>query len=339
MEVVPEARPVSSNATIARVLVADVGGTNARFALAENSTTGPPVFRNTRTLACADHEDLASAIRAYLSSLTVRCPAAAVIAVAGPVTRGIAKLTNLAWSVSEPELCDLGFGQVRLVNDYCALAAAAPALGDRDLLRVGPALARASDENVAIIGAGTGLGVSALVRERGRNMTLVGEGGHISFAPETDAEIKVLQFLGRRYGRVSAERILSGPGLVQLYRTLCAMEGSAPQFDAAPDVIELAVRNGGSGRRAVEMFCEIFGAVAGDLALTFGARGGVLMSGGLTLALGAFLERGGFRRRFEGKGRLADLVKTIPTHLITRSDAALLGCARLGCDLARAGAS
>lgn len=259
-----------------------------------------------------------------------------VLAVAGPVDGGDVEMTNLSWRIGEAGLRARGFPAVQLVNDYRALAASAGMLKDQDLVDLGSVKSATRDGTIAIIGAGTGLGVSALVREAGKSVAVTGEGGHIGFAPEGAREIEVLNILARRHGRVSAERIVSGPGLVQLYSALCTIAGSAPQFGDPPGIVEQAVRRRGLARDAVEMLCGIFGAVAGDAALFYGARGGVLISGGLSLALASFLKQGLFRQRFEGKGRLAPLVRSIPTRLIVRPDAALLGCAALARDLSMA---
>ena len=311
-------------------VVGDVGGTNARFALADLSDPACPRIENLQHLPSADFESLEAALAAYLQGAKpTQLPPLAVIAVAGPVNDGEAILTNLSWHASEAALRELGFAEAHLVNDFRALSASADSLADADLEVVGPALPRIADETIALVGAGTGFGSAALVREADKAVALAGEGGHIGFSPEDDEEIEILRVLTQRFGRVSIERIVSGPGLVNLYSALCTIDGASEAFDEPPQIVAAAEKGDGLARRTVERFCAIFGAAAGDIALTFGARGGVLIAGGLSEAMTRFLKAGPFRERFEGKGRLAHMVREIPTHMITRPDAALLGCARL----------
>lgn len=317
------------------VLVGDVGGTHARFALAEGDPARPQI-RDLAHLPSADFTSLEAAVAAYLEKTQPKTrPHIATIAVAGPVVDGKVTLTNLSWHASESKLTEMGLAKAKLINDFRALAAAADALGTNDLDAIGPDLPRADDAPIVIAGAGTGFGTSALVREKGKSITVASEGGHIGFSPEDETEAAVLRILMRRFGRVSIERIVSGPGLVNLYEALCEIEGAKPQFSEPPQILSEAEREDGTAREAVERFCAIFGAAAGDLALAFGARGGVLLAGGLSEALTPFLKAGAFRARFEGKGRLAHLVRAIPTHMITRDDAALLGCAKVAHELAR----
>ena len=167
------------------------------------------------------------------------------------------------------------------------------------------------------------------MREQGKIIALAGEGGHIGFSPEDAQEREIHAVLMRRFGRVSIERIVSGPGLVNLYAALCEIAATKSEFTDPHQIVAAAQTGQTVAREAVERFCAIFGAAAGDLALAFGARGGVLIAGGLSEAMTAFLRAGAFRARFEGKGRLAHLVRDIPTHMILRPDAALLGCARI----------
>jgi glucokinase len=253
----------------------------------------------------------------------------AVLAVAGPVDDGEAVLTNLSWHVRSSALVALGFAAVSLINDFRALAAAADALQEDDLEQVGPHLSRPKETTIALVGAGTGFGAAALVREPSKAIALAGEGGHIGFSPEDDEEDAILRSLRARFGRVSIERILSGPGLVNLYAALADIHGEANALADPHGILAAAAQKQHLAMRAVERFAGIFGATSGDIALTFGARGGVLLAGGLSEAMLGILKAGSFRRRFESKGRLSDFVRAIPTHLIRRQDAALLGCARL----------
>ena len=315
-------------------VVGDIGGTNARFAIADLSDPARPVFSNLLHLPSADYDSLKDALDDYLGRVKPEpAPLRAVLAIAGPVTDGEVILTNLSWHASEAALKTLGFREARLINDFRALAASANALGDADLDRIGPDLRRAANATIALVGAGTGFGASALVREPGKSIALAGEGGHIGFSPEDETEVEILKVLMRRFGRVSVERIVSGPGIVNLYQALCEIDGAEAQFREPPEIVEAAEKGDKRARAAVDRFCAIFGAAAGDIALAFGARGGVLIAGGLSEAMTGFLKASQFRARFEGKGRLAHLVREIPTHMILREDAALLGCARLAVDL------
>lgn len=309
-------------------LIGDVGGTNARFALADLADPARPEIRALDHLPSADYDSLEAAIAAYLKKTGTAPPPVAVLAVAGPVSDGEVALTNLSWKTSERALAKLGFKRAHLVNDFRALAAAADSLGDGDLELIGPDLAREADATIAIVGAGTGFGSSALVKGHSKSIALAGEGGHIGFSPEDDTEIEILKILSKRFGRVSIERIVSGPGLVNLYEALCEIEGTKPEFSEPPQILDAADKSK-IAHAAVERFCAIFGAAAGDIALAFGARGGVLLAGGLSEATVKFLKAGAFRARFENKGRLAHLVRAIPTHLIRHEEAALLGCAKL----------
>lgn len=318
----------------ALAVVGDIGGTNARFALADFTAPTQPKLHDELHLSSADFATLEDALAAYLDRVGVsERPSAAVLAVAGPVMHGEVKLTNLSWHTSETAIVQLGFAHARLINDFRALAASADALGDEDLELIGPALPRAANRSIAIVGAGTGFGQAALVREPGNAIALAGEGGHIGFSPEDEVEIEILKQLMRRFGRVSIERIVSGPGLINLYAALCEIEGCKARFDDPHQIMAAAKDDDPRARDAVERFCAIFGAAAGDIALTFGARGGVLIAGGLSQAMGPFLKTGSFRARFEGKGRLAHLVREIPTYRIVTNNAALVGCARIAASL------
>lgn len=316
------------NAPAPFAVVGDIGGTNARFAIADLSHPAAPRLAAMAHLSSANYSSLEQALGAYLSTAPIQ-PRLAVLAVAGPVQDGEALLTNLSWHVERRTLLSAGFGAVSLVNDFCALAAAADTLNDDDLERIGPDLPRRADATIALVGAGTGFGAAALVREPGKAIALAGEGGHIGFSPEDEEEVEILRLLRARFGRVSIERILSGPGLVNLYSALAALHDAPEELEDPHAIVDAAAGGQALAIRALERFAAIFGAAAGDIALTFGARGGVLLAGGLSEAVLSVLKSGAFRCRFEGKGRLSDFVRSVPTHLVKRQDAALLGCARL----------
>ena len=307
------------------VLVGDVGGTHARFAIVDVSTD--PWRIDNRLSLDDSFRSFAEAMRAGIERLGAR-PEAVSIAVAGPVSNGAVSFTNRGWRASEEDLRTLGFRHALLINDFAALAFAAQDLPARDVQTIGPKLAGLSDEPISIVGAGTGFGVSCLARYRGRAVPISSEGGHIGFAPSNAREMEVLRVLARKFGRVSIERILSGPGIENLHGALAEIAGMrAEPRDAA--AIQSQAENGDKlASETISIFCSVFGSVAGDFALAHGARGGVFLAGGVAQKLVKQIERSDFRERFEAKGRLSHYVRPIPTRLILTEDAAFLGAAR-----------
>jgi glucokinase len=308
-------------------LVGDVGGTNARLAVVD--AVGH--IRNPRTYPCKDYPGLADIVAEYLERTIGKARLAkAVIAVAGPVIDGEIEFTNLGWRISEGELlAQFEFEAVELINDFAAQALACPRLEGDDLRVLGPDLGRgAHDCPLVALGAGTGFGVAALARSERGDVAIASEGGHAAFAPNDDVELAIWRRLQAKHGRVSIERLLSGPGLYEIYCALAELDSRAPSL---PD--EVAVTTEGLvgdplARAALERFSGLLGAVAGDLALTFGARGGVYVSGGIAPRMAERLVAAGFRRRFEDKGRLSDYLRDIPTHLVLHPYPAIVGAAR-----------
>ncbi|WP_312162219.1 glucokinase [Phenylobacterium sp.] len=313
-------------------LVGDIGGTNARFAVADLQGARPSIVL-TGNVLCKDHASLAAAADAFLMSADLAAlPATATIAVAGPVADGAARLTNAPWDASEAELMTLGFTRARLVNDFEALATGVAELAPEDSLAIGPDLPGLTRAPVVIAGAGTGFGLAALVwRAEGPAQVVASEGGHAGFAPVSELEIEIARALARRHGRVSIERLLSGPGLQALYAILAEIEGKAVEPEISSEEVAARARAGGDSLcvGAVEVFCAVFGSVSGDAALTFGARGGVYLAGGLVEGVEGVLTGGTFRQRFEAKGRLSSFVEAIPTRLVVQPHTALLGAARI----------
>ena len=308
-------------------LIGDIGATNARFALVEpgGGTT------NARLYALNDFSSLAEALDAYLKEQTPPAvPAEAVLAVASPIMGDRVTLTNHAWSFSIEELRrHLGLRRLRVINDFAANALAVPRLTAADRMQVG-AGAPVADAPVGLIGPGTGLGVSALVPAPGGALTISGEGGHVTMAPASARESAVLELMRKRYDHVSAERLLSGPGLVNLYDALCEMaEVPAAPFRPAQITSPRIWEEDARTREATEMFCAMLGPVAGNLAHTLGARGGIYVAGGIVPRLGAFFVQSGFRERFESMGRFRGYLAAIPTYVITHPLPALLGAASL----------
>jgi glucokinase len=312
------------------MLVGDIGGTNARFATVDVSRPLPWRLENRQEFAAAI-PTFEEALKRYVDQAGLaQVPPAATIAVAGPVTDGQARLTNRDWLISEDALRRFGCSAALLINDFIALAFAVETLGPADLRLLGPDLAGIAAEPITVLGAGTGFGVSCLARYRKRTVPVATEGGHIGFAPADSQEVAVLQQLMRRFGRVSVERLLSGPGLENIHLALDEVAGRPAARLSAAQVTEQAIAGDPACVAALSMFCAVYGSVAGDFALAHGSRGGVYIAGGIALKIDAFLAKSAFRSRFESKGRLSPYVQSIPTKIITSGDAALLGSARAG---------
>jgi glucokinase len=309
-----------------KILVGDVGGTHARFAIVDSSQK-PFRVGHQVDFGGDEFESFAGALRKYLDCAGAEQPFAAAIAVAGPITAGSAHFTNRGWQASEDDLRKAGFRQALLINDFAALAFSVPTLAPEAFRFVGPEREGLAGEPITILGAGTGFGVSCLARYRGRSVPVATEGGHISFAPRGETEIAVLRVLEKRFGHVSVERILSGPGQENLYAALEEIAGRKSPPLSAEEITKRAQEGDTACRAALDLFCSVYGAVAGDFALAHGARGGVFIAGGIAAKIEPYLQRSDFRARFEDKGRLSYFVQPIPTKLILEKDAAFLGAA------------
>jgi glucokinase len=316
-------------------LVADIGGTNARFALATRDIQGRPLLTSMRELTVAQFDSMAHAAVHYLEQIDTTRPRRCVIAVASAVTGDEVKLTNNTWSFSIAQLQrQLGFEGIEVINDFAAIAMAIPHLTATELAPIGDALVPASglksERRCAVMGAGTGLGVCGLLLRQGHCIVIESEGGHVAFAPGNEYEIAVLQFMMKRHVRVSIERLVSGPGLQNLYAAVCALEGTAATRQTPESITAGAkVAADAACQRAVELFCSILGSFAGDVALTYGAWDGVYLGGGMTTTLLPWICSGEFRQRFENKGRCRSLMQKIPTSAICHAQPGLLGaCAR-----------
>lgn len=314
------------------VLLADIGGTHVRFAFTGRDPVEPLDTRSTRKYVVADFPSPSDAARHYLGSVGANADEA-VFAVAGRVEGDEARITNHPWTISSKRIRDaLGLQSLHLVNDFAAQAMAVPLLRETDIVAIGGAAwpgVQACDATYAVIGPGTGLGVGALLRRDGCDHTLQTEGGHVSFAPGTPEEIAILQSLSQEFGRVSNERLLSGAGLVNLHRTLAALAGGDPAPLKPEDITARAHIGDARCLRAIDVFCAILGAAAGDLALTLGAWDGVFLTGGLVPQLLPWLVHPGFRQRFEHKGRFAPAMAFIPILAVIHPEPGLLGAASL----------
>ncbi len=307
-------------------LVGDIGATNARFALVAPDGE----ISKTRVLLCDDYPTIADAITAYLADANGTKPVAAVLAVAASPTGDEVSLTNHPWTFSIAALRQaIGLKRLKVVNDFHANAAAVPYLAPTERIQVGPG-APLADAPIGVIGPGTGLGVSALVPTPAGPKPIPGEGGHVTMSPADARESAVLEIMRSRYDHVSAERVLSGPGLVNLYNTLCELSHVKAAPLTAAQITDPKIGAGdASAHEATAMFCAMLGTIAGNLALTLGARGGVYIAGGIVPKLGDAFAQSQFRERFEAKGRFRDYLAAIPTYVIVRPFAALLGASKL----------
>ena len=302
-------------------LVADIGGTNARFAL-----TGPGgAIEHQRILHGHDFPAFEDALAAYLEAEEVK-PDRAAVAVASPVLGDRVTFTNSPWSFSIDALRKrFGFEPLLVLNDFEANALAVPYLRPADLVKVGGGAA-VPGAPVAILGPGSGLGVAGLVHAPTGWMALPGEGGHATMPGVDEREAAVIAKLRVRFGHVSAERVLSGPGLVNLYAAIAELEHVTPR---SPTPAEVVQGRDTISRDAVDMFCAMLGTLAGDVALTLGARGGVYIAGGIVPKLGVRFVNSGFRERFVAKGRFRDYLAAIPTFVVTHPVPAFVGLAAL----------
>lgn len=305
-------------------LVADIGGTNARFALLDEA--GVPT--QAHVLACMDYPDIGAAINAYVSMVGNQ-PTAAVIAIATPITGDRIAMTNHHWSFSVQALkAELGFTSLVFINDFAALALSLPALTAGELVQIGGGYA-VPNEPIGVIGPGTGLGVASLVKSGSFWQALAGEGGHVTLAAANDFEADIIAVLRHRIGHVSAERILSGPGLILLRETIGQLRNEVVELTTPREIAQRALA--GSDALCVEavtVFCAMLGTVAGNLALTLGARGGIYLGGGILPQLGIFFAQSPFRERFEEKGRFAGYLSAIPCFVIHAETPALIGASR-----------
>jgi glucokinase len=306
------------------MLIGDVGGTNARFGLI--APDGKPLHSS--VLADADYAGLAEAIEAYLDGRGgLPRPSRGAIAVASPITGDEVHFTNLPWGFSIAQLRErLGFERLDVINDFTAQALALPHLGPGDKRVVGGGESQPGAP-IGVLGPGSGLGVSGLIPSGARWLPLSGEGGHATIAAASDRESAALAEMRRHFDHVSAERVLSGPGLVNLYNALAAVDGVPAKQYTAAQITDTAVEAGDPlCRETADMFCAMLGTMAGNLALTLGAKGGVYVGGGIVPRLGERFAASPFRERFQAMGRFREYLATIPTFVVTHPLPAFLGC-------------
>ncbi|WP_213774508.1 glucokinase [Bradyrhizobium sp. dw_78] len=311
-------------------LIADIGGTNARFALAQNGR-----YSRLSTVEDGRYDTLHDAIVDYLAVLPAeeRSGLSAAIAIAAPVSGDQITMTNKTWSFSVEELKrSLNLASLKVVNDFAATAQAIPHLAESERYVVG--MPTSGTGNIGVVGPGTGLGMSSLIPHGADWVLVAGEGGHTTLAASTEEEFAIVRILRKRWTHVSAERVLSGAGLVNLYEALCAIQGIEALMLTPADVTRHALHGSDNNCiKAFDYFCGFLGSVAGDLALTIGAFGGVYIAGGILLRFKEAFAASSFRQRFESKGRFSTMLEQIPTYLILDDSPALTGLANLPLDI------
>jgi glucokinase len=306
-----------------RILVGDIGGTHARLALADPALA----LSDVRDYPSNDFEDAARLVERYRHDIGVAEMAGCCLAIAGPVIDGRGKLTNGRISCDARDLgVVLGRDRALVINDFTAVGHALPVLPATSLKTIGPEIDAIGTK--AALGPGTGLGMGFVVRHGGRWLVLPSEGGHANLAATDPLEAEVLGFLLRGFDFVGWETVLSGPGLVNLYRAVCEVWGTAPEVDQPNLITQRALTvEDPVCHQTLEMFCNLLGTAAGGLAVTVCATGGVYVAGGILPKLGDFFERSQFRRRFEQRGPMSDYVKAIPTRLVLEPELGLVGSA------------
>lgn len=306
------------------VLVADIGGTNARFALVDSPDAPTRMCGSTET---AKHDDISSAIREVVLPHADIKPRSAIVAVAGPVTGDAIPLTNAAWII-EPRkmIADLGLDQVTILNDFEAQALALPGFQGPDIEQIGPGDARPASTKF-VLGPGTGLGAGALVYAGGKWVPVPGEGGHVELGPVTQEDFEIWPHIEQLGGRIGAEQILSGTGMPRLARAVAAWLNTDLTFDTPAAITQAAEDNDPVAVKTLQVFARAYGRVAGDFALATLARGGVYLTGGITPRIARFLTDGNFRASFEAKAPHAGLMARIPTYIIRHPQPAIEGLA------------
>lgn len=303
------------------MFVADVGGTNIRLALVENGK-----LQYIKKYLCNQFETISHAINQYASDVGVDGFQHGCLAIACPVNHDLVKMTNHTWAFSKKVLqSDLALESLHVINDFSAVAHSLPNLSSGQVIQVGPGQP-VNKGNIAVFGPGTGLGVEHLTWTSDGWHMLDGEGGHVDFAPTSEQDIVVWRYVNAKNGRVSAEELLSGRGIVNIYLALSENAGVKPEFDDPADITKHALANTHKiCVQAIEQFCRVMGSFAGNLALNLCTTGGIYIGGGIASRLGDFFIHSDFRHKFEDKGNFAGYVKNIPTYIINEPDHGLLG--------------
>lgn len=301
--------------------VADVGGTNIRLALVENGR-----ISKIEKYLCASFDSIGEAILHFQNNTIKGCFQAGCIAIACPVNDDIVKMTNHTWVFSKIALkAELGLDSLFVINDFTAVAHSLPTLNHNQVVQIGKGSAK-EHGNIAVFGPGTGLGVEHLTWTATGWQTLDGEGGHVDFAPNDANDIIIWQYLKSKLGRASAEEVLSGRGIVNIYRAFCEHHGQDCVLSEPSAVTKAGLDDSDPmARLAITQFCRVMGSFAGNLALNLCTTGGIFIGGGVTSRLGDFFLQSDFRQYFEAKGDFAHYVSDIPTYIINEPDHGLLG--------------
>ena len=311
-------------------LVADIGGTNARFsAILEGEFESEFQFLH----SVDEYPEFENLIEILLEEIGEATgwsskPKRACFAVACPPDTEIISFTNSHWKFSQTELKRaLGCDFLSIINDFEAVAHGITELSSDEFVQIGGGEA-VPNKAIGILGAGTGLGVAALAPHENGYVVLDTEGGHADYSPINDLQSAVVSCLRARFGRVSLERLLSGKGLLNIYSALCSIEDVKMEFDTPADIVAAALTDAETkALQTLNMFCEGIGAASGNLALTFGAKGGIYIAGGVIPRFQEFFISSAFRSKFEDKGRFVSYLKPIPVYLVIRENLGLLGAA------------
>lgn len=312
-------------------LVADIGGTNTRYALVEgvDQHTGEYIIDQSRIFLSADYESFSMSLDTYLETITGLRPKNACIAIAGPVTDDIVELTNLKWQFSVSKLKKrYGFNNLIVINDFAALAYGVPNISVNSLFQIKPGI-HETHGNKVIIGPGTGLGVAALVfNQKDGYIPIAGEGGHVAIAPGNELELELFKLLRQQQQHISAEELLSGAGFVNLYRNFAKLHQQPTKIYTPAEVTQHALANTDPlCVEAFNTFLGLLGSYVGDLALIYGAKGGVYLGGGILPKIQPHICESPFLNRFMNKGIMRKFVKDIPIQLITHRNPAFIGTA------------
>ena len=310
------------------VLVGDIGGTNVRFAFAQYEADGSIALHHTERHPVKNFSNFDEAVSSYLSKFDGP-PQRAAFAFAGPKFDDEIRMTNTEWIVSEGRLrAEFGLRNAEVMNDFVALARGAMVIPNSGFQTVIPGDLDNS-KNIAVLGPGTGLGLSCVLpQSKGKRQIIPTEGGHMGFAPQTPIEREVLNVLARDLMYVSSETILSGPGFFRLYMALCEIWGEAPVCHAEDEIIAAGLADDTSAaRRCVDVFCNILGGYAGNVAVGLGCGGGIIIGGGVSRHIAPFIDASDFKSHFRSKGGGSWYVKDIPVRIIMQNFTALYGAA------------
>ena len=306
-------------------LAIDIGGTNIRLGLLTANSLRPNYIK---TFKINEFAGLAEVIELFLSSAPPHQITQAAIDVATPVTQDTIKLTNHTWTFSIRGICQhFGFERLKVINDFTAMALSIPLLEPSELKQVGGGTAD-PDGAIALLGAGTGLGVSGLIRSAAGWYPLSGEGGHVTLGARNARELAIFAAFWDKYGHMSAERLLSGTGLEEFYQVICHLDGKTPEPLQPAEISGRAIaQTCPACMETMTLFCEWFGIVAANLTLSLGATGGVYIGGGIVPNLGDYFIQSGFRAAFETKGRFTRYMQQVPVYIMDADNPALRGAA------------